>query len=144
MANKFPNPDGRHKIELSDEEWERAEKMAHIQCTGEEIAAILDLDYDTLLRLIKDKGYISFSEWFKKHSSGGKMSLRRRQFKMSETNPTMAIWLGKQYLGQRDHQDLEISKKPTKIFDPSKMSKQEYIDVIKKQLDQKDTEESGD
>ena len=39
------------------------------------------------------------------------MSLRRTQFKLAEKNPTMAIWLGKQYLGQRDniaveHKDL--------------------------------------
>ena len=30
------------------------------------------------------------------------MSLRRNQFKLSETNVTMAIFLGKQYLGQSD------------------------------------------
>ena len=31
------------------------------------------------------------------------MSLRRTQFKLAEKNPTMAIFLGKQYLGQRDN-----------------------------------------
>ena len=30
------------------------------------------------------------------------MSIRRKQYNMSETNVTMAIWLGKQYLGQTD------------------------------------------
>ena len=35
------------------------------------------------------------------------MSLRRTQFKLAEKNPTMAIWLGKQYLGQRDNIEVE-------------------------------------
>lgn len=30
------------------------------------------------------------------------MSLRRLQFKHAEKSASMAIWLGKQYLGQRD------------------------------------------
>jgi hypothetical protein len=28
---------------------------------------------------------------------------------MAETNPTMAIWLGKQYLGQADKQEVTVS-----------------------------------
>jgi hypothetical protein len=83
MANIFPNPDGRDKIELTDKEWSQAEKMAHIQCTGEEIAGVLKINYDTLLRLIKERGHYSFSDWFKKHSAGGRMSLRRKQFEMA-------------------------------------------------------------
>jgi hypothetical protein len=137
MANKFPNPDGRNKIEFTEEMWTNAEKMASIQCTGEEIAGVLGIDYDTLLTNIKALGFSSFSDWFKKYSAGGKMSLRRRQFKMSETNPTMAIWLGKQYLGQKDHQDLSVDMKPQKTFDTSKMSKQEYLDFLKKQIEEK-------
>ena len=30
------------------------------------------------------------------------MSLRRYQFQLAQKNTAMAIWLGKQYLGQRD------------------------------------------
>jgi hypothetical protein len=30
------------------------------------------------------------------------MSLRRYQFDLAENNATMAIWLGKQWLGQKD------------------------------------------
>ena len=135
MANIFPNPDGRNEIEFTDEDWDKMEKLASIQCTGEEIAGIMGVSYDTLTRRLKDKGWSSFADWFRQKSASGKMSLRRRQFKMSETNPTMAIWLGKQYLGQKDHHDVEVSKKPSKMFDPTKLSKEEYIDLIKKQLE---------
>ena len=35
------------------------------------------------------------------------MSLRRNQFRLSEKSAAMAIWLGKQYLGQRDNVEYE-------------------------------------
>jgi hypothetical protein len=42
-----------------------------------------------------------FAEYFKKHSVGGRISLRRSQFKLATAgNSTMLIWLGKQHLGQ--------------------------------------------
>ena len=79
------------------------ERLASIMCTIEEIAAVLGCSHDTLQRNKK------FCVLFKKGQQTGKASLRRRQFAMSEKNPTMAIWLGKQYLDQRDKQDLEMS-----------------------------------
>ncbi len=41
----------------------------------------------------------------------GRMSVRRKQMQMllDESNPTMAVWLGKQLLGQRDRQDIDHS-----------------------------------
>ena len=35
------------------------------------------------------------------------MSLRRLQFKLAEKSVPMAIFLGKNYLGQKDYQDIE-------------------------------------
>ncbi len=95
-------PAGRPKIELSEKDWEQAEKMAYIQCTGEEIANVLGICYDTLETRIRERGWSNFSDWYKKHADGGKMALRRNQMRMSEKNASMAIWLGKQMLGQRD------------------------------------------
>lgn len=42
-------------------------------------------------------------------SADGKISLRRTQFRMAETNVSMAIWLGKQILGQKDQQEVAVS-----------------------------------
>ena len=53
---------------------------------------------------------MSFSEVFSIKREKGKVSLRRSQFKLAEKNPTMAIWLGKQYLGQRDEQYIETKQ----------------------------------
>lgn len=72
------------------------EKLSNIQCTQQEIASFLGCSVDTLQR---DE---TFCGIYKKGQENGKMSLRRMQFKLAEKNPTMAIWLGKQYLGQKD------------------------------------------
>ena len=72
------------------------EKLASLQCTQEEIANFLELSVRTLQR---DE---EFCRIYKKGQDNGKMSLRRYQFKLAEKNTAMAIFLGKQYLGQRD------------------------------------------
>lgn len=87
---------GRPKFKI---DYETVEKLAHIQCTQEEIANFLGCSRDTLIR---DK---DFATHYKKGLDGGKMSLRRIQFKLAEKNSSMAIFLGKQYLGQKDNPD---------------------------------------
>lgn len=86
-------PAGRPKIEI---DYATVEKLANIQCTQEEIASFLGISSRTLLRDEK------FKELFAKGRENGKMSLRRIQWKHAEKSVPMAIWLGKQYLGQKD------------------------------------------
>lgn len=78
------------------------EKLCGLQCTLEEIAGYFDCSPDTIERWCKTEYKESFADTFKKYSATGKMSLRRAQFRLAEKNASMAIWLGKQYLGQRD------------------------------------------
>lgn len=85
-------------------DWEQVDQMCAIHCTGEEQAAILKVDYDTLNRACKREHKKSFADYFKQKSSTGKMSLRRRQFTTAmDGNPTMLIWLGKNWLNQNDN-----------------------------------------
>jgi hypothetical protein len=77
-------------------DYNAVEKLASIQCTQEEIANFLGLSVRTLQR---DE---EFCRLYKKGQDNGKMSLRRTQFKLAEKNTSMAIFLGKQYLGQKD------------------------------------------
>lgn len=79
-----------------------------IQCTEEEIAAVLDVSVDTLERWTKRTYKRRFAEVYAEKRQGGRASLRRNQWKLSETNPTMAIWLGKQYLDQSDKQENKV------------------------------------
>ena len=96
---------GRPKFKI---DYEVVGKLASIQCTQQEIATFLGCSVDTLQR---DE---TFCGIYKKNLENGKMSLRRMQFKLAEKNPAMAIFLGKQYLGQRDNYEVnnttEISK----------------------------------
>ena len=95
--------EGRPKKDI---DFDMVSKLCAIQCTGEEIAAILEVDYDTLNARVKEKFKKSFSDYFKKENERGKASLRRLQWKTAESgNVTMQIWLGKQYLAQSDKQE---------------------------------------
>ena len=107
-SNKGKHPGGRPAIEI---DWARVDRMCHIQCTGEEIAAVLEINYNTLINAVKEKFGVGFSEYYEEKKAGGRMSLRRRQWKAAvhDGNPTMLIWAGKQYLDQRDKQSTELS-----------------------------------
>jgi len=89
---------GRPKIQI---DWVTVEKLALLQCTQEEIASFVGVSVDTL------RNRKEFIGIYKKGQLEGKMSLRRLQWKKAnEGNVTMIIWLGKQYLGQSDKQEL--------------------------------------
>ena len=90
---------GRPKIEIDQKQFE---SLCGMQCTLVEIASHFQCSEDTVERWCKQTYSCTFAEAYKKHSVRGKMSLRRSQFKIAETNATMAIWLGKQYLHQSD------------------------------------------
>lgn len=77
-------------------------KLCGLQCTLAEIAGCFDCSEDTIERWCKRTLHLSFADAYKKFSAGGKISLRRAQFKLAEKNAAMAIFLGKNYLGQTD------------------------------------------
>ena len=83
------------------------ENLCGLQCTLTEIAGVFNCSEDTIERWCKRTYGMTFAETFKKHSAKGKMSLRRIQFRLAEKSAAMAIWLGKQYLGQRDNVIIE-------------------------------------
>ena len=59
---------------------------------------------DTLTRWCKRTFDMTFQEYFAKNGYMAlKIKLRRNQFKLSEKNAAMAIFLGKNYLGQKDY-----------------------------------------
>ena len=97
----------RPRIEIDKEQFE---KLCSIQCTVEEIAGFFDCSRATIERWCKREYKEDFDTTFGKKRGIGKISLRRSQFRMAETNPTMAIWLGKQYLGQTERQEIAVSK----------------------------------
>ena len=90
---------GRPRIDINKDNFE---KLCGMQCTLEEIAGYFDCSEDTIQRWCERTYGVNFAVVYKKHSVSGKMSLRRAQFRLAEKSASMAIWLGKQYLGQKD------------------------------------------
>ena len=126
---------GRPKVKI---DWEEFKKLCHIQCTLSEIADWFECSESTIVRKCKQEQGCTFEGWYKKNSAKGRISLRRSQFKLSqEGNPTMNIWLGKQYLGQRDKTEnkTELYGKdggPIETTTKKIMTTQEIEDEMKK------------
>lgn len=90
---------GRPRKEINQKQFE---SLCAIQCTIEEVCAVLDVDESTLERWCKEVYDKTFSKVFKEKRQFGKASLRRMQWHLAEKNPSMAIFLGKNMLGQTD------------------------------------------
>lgn len=84
------------------------EQLCAMQCTEEEICAFFDVTDKTLTNWCRREYKQSFSEVFKQKRQKGHISLRRSQFELAKNNPAMAIFLGKNYLGQKDKQEDEL------------------------------------
>ena len=96
----------RPKLKIDEEQ---VMKLAAINCSYAEMAAVLDCDESTLTR--------RFAQAIQKGRENGKMSLKRKQFELAMSgNVTMLIWLGKQTLGQTDKMTMELSKVPTEAL----------------------------
>lgn len=89
------------KLICDDETCKQIEGLARIQCTMKEAGAVLGVHQDTFSDFLHANEKAMQAWEFGQET--GKASLRRNQAKMAETNPTMAIWLGKQMLGQKDN-----------------------------------------
>lgn len=96
----------RPRIEIDKEQFE---KLCSLQCALVEFASFFNCSEDTIERWCMREYKMSFADVFSLKRGVGKISLRRAQFRMAETNASMAIWLGKQYLGQTERQEITVS-----------------------------------
>lgn len=81
------------------------EKLCELQCTLREIISFFGVADTTLERWCKRTYGMTFAEIFKIKRVAGLISLRRKQFRLAEKSAAMAIFLGKNYLGQTDKDD---------------------------------------
>jgi hypothetical protein len=103
---------------LIEIDWDQVDEMCRIHCTGEEQAAVLGIDYDTLNAACKREKGLGFSDYYAQKSSGGKMSLRRKQYTAAmDGNTTMLVWLGKNWLGQSDQPEVEAQDLPPIVIE---------------------------
>lgn len=89
------------------------ENLCGIQCTFEEICSVLEVSPVALRGWVNRTYGTGFREVFSIYRNKGKASLRRTQFKLAEKNAAMAIFLGKNILGQtekvEENHSLEIT-----------------------------------
>ena len=98
MTGKKKSQGGRPKVAIDPT---IVEQLAGINCTVDEIASVLGCHKRTIER--------RFAAIIKKGRDRGTMSLKRAQHTLAmKGNATMQIWLGKQYLGQRDQRDAPV------------------------------------
>ena len=90
---------GKPRVKI---DYETVTKLAAMFCTDEEIASFLGISSKTIQRRKQDDEEYCLA--YKKGFDMGRVSLRQSQYKSAVTqgNVTMQIWLGKQYLGQKD------------------------------------------
>lgn len=114
MAKKM----GRPQIEIDKKQFE---SLCAMMCTKDEICGFFRCSEDTVSRWVgrtypKVKGKNqTFAGIYKELSANGKISLRRQQFKLAEKSAAMAIFLGKNYLGQTDVQTVALDNKDDSI-----------------------------
>lgn len=90
---------GRPRKQIDKTEFE---KLCCYQFTEKELAAWFGVNVDTILAWCKRTYGMSFSEIFRQKRVIGNILLRKIQWDMAKKSPTMAIFLGKNYLGQKD------------------------------------------
>lgn len=88
---------------LTELDQHQFENLCKLQCTKEEICGFFDITDKTLERWCRRTYKAGFSEVFRQKRGLGKISLRRAQWRLAEKNANMAIFLGKQFLGQSDN-----------------------------------------
>ncbi len=89
-------------------DWNKVDKYLQAQCDGVGIAGILGIAPLTLYRACEREKNVNFDTYSAQKKGEGVELLKAKQFQTAmEGNVVMQIWLGKQYAGQRDKQDID-------------------------------------
>lgn len=98
MTDENETPKNRRPVKVKDIDREQVWRLACMQCTLREIADVVGVTHETVRK--------HFGDLIEKGHSVGKKSLRRAQFeKAMNGSDRMLVWLGKQYLNQKEAPD---------------------------------------
>ena len=113
MAKGFKGPGmGRPPIEWDDKKVALFDELIGIPFVTEEaICDVMRISISSLVRWLKKTRGVTFAELKRQKHEGMKLKLAGKQYEMAmKGNPAMAIWLGKQWLGQSDKMDQKINE----------------------------------
>lgn len=125
---KLDSDNAREREKIQEE----FEKLCALQCTREEICAWFDVTDKTLSGWCKRVYGEGFSAVYAKKREKGKISLRRAQFQLAQKSAAMAIFLGRNYLGQKDN-PVEVTHTISKIDEMTQ-------EIFKLQQEQREAE----
>lgn len=138
---KKKNLGGRPRKEIDKQTFEN---LCALQCTESEICSWFDTTDKTLSKWCKETYGLGFSDIYPIKAEGGKISLRRTQWKLAQKSPAMAIFLGKNMLGQTDKvqnvTDMHIENvnpPEVKIYLPDNNRNDADLSTVKRQTEEK-------
>lgn len=109
---------------------EMLRRLGMLLCTQKEAAAFLGLTFMQFRRMLR-KSPEARQAW-DNGLEGGKVSLRRKQMRLASSSAAMAIFLGKNYLGQRDAVSNELTGKDGEPMRFSGKIRVEFVSATKK------------
>lgn len=119
-------------------DWNLVDKLLQAHCPGTEISSSFDMHPKTFYRRVEEKFNITFTEYSAQKKRKGKNNLRLAQLKNAlEGNTSMQIWLGKNWLAQKDE------PKDDKEFDGNLSALLDMLQQIKKPEEFKKDEPSS-
>lgn len=118
--DKPKKPVGRPPIELDPKQ---AKIFGYFRATYDTMAEQVGCHVDTIRAAMQDDKS-EFSKAYKKGFAAMKMKLSEAQVKTAiyEHNPTLLVWLGKQYLGQKDTPEYTDNSPVTVTFKPHRLA----------------------
>lgn len=91
------------------------EALCKMQTPSREICDAFGVSYNTLVRWCFDNYGKNYEDSHREFSATGKSKIRAAQWKLLEKgSEKMAIWMGKQYLGQSDNPDEKAKQEASK------------------------------
>jgi len=90
---------GRPPIDI---DWEKFDRLCELSCTQEEIAFFFKCSVDTIANKVEEVHGVTFSEYYRENSTGGRLALRRMLWRSAtgtekiKPNVSAQIFLSKQ------------------------------------------------
>ena len=123
----YTGKQGRPKYKITDDGIRLLEYLASLNATREEIYAAMGVDESVLNNNLNKS---IFQEAYNNGKQKYLLNIREAQLRLiRKDNAAMAIFLGKNYLGQTDSSQIQITEKP-----PEDMDVNELYALLKKKL----------
>jgi hypothetical protein len=125
------------KLTPSQETLDTVYKLAGLFCTQREAAGFLGVCYKTFTNFLYEckEARAAWDDGVEV----GKSSLRRKQFRLAEKSASMAIFLGKNYLGQSDDAYLRISHENKPV---TEMTEEELLKAAQSAVMDRETDKT--